>query len=124
MSLCLQPEQWKQASTTQAERTLGIRAIPRTLSVGESGRSSATLGTSSVEEWLQWAARGSDNDGDSPASRLQYQLMQGEVPNLIQPARHMYTVSLARSVVSPLIMRLHRQTSSTAHTKQTYSALH
>jgi hypothetical protein len=46
--------------------------------VGESGRSSATLGTSSVEEWLQQAARESENDGDSPASRLQFQLIQGE----------------------------------------------
>ena len=43
----------------------------------ESGRSSATLGTASAEEWLQQAAREGENDGDSPASRLQYQLMQG-----------------------------------------------
>lgn len=78
---CVQ-EQWKQPGTAQAERALGIRAIPRTLSVGESGRSSATLGTSSVEEWLQQAAGESDNDGDSPASMLRYQLMQGECSSL------------------------------------------
>ena len=77
-------EQWKQLGAAQAERALGIRAIPRTLSVGESGRSSATLGTSSAEEWLQQAAGESDNDGDSPASMLRYQLMEGERSALSQ----------------------------------------
>ena len=77
---CLIPvqEQWKQQGIAWAERAAGSKPIPRTLSVGESGRSSATLGTSSFEEWLQQAARESENDGDSPASRLQLQLMQGE----------------------------------------------
>ncbi len=70
-------EQWKQQGAAQAERAVGSKSIPRTLSVGESGRSSATLGTSSVEEWLQQAARQSEDNGDSPASRLQFQLMQG-----------------------------------------------
>ncbi|CAK0786325.1 hypothetical protein CVIRNUC_009538 [Coccomyxa viridis] len=72
-------EQWKQQGFPQAERgALGGKPIPRTLSVEESGRSSATLGTASAEEWLQQAARDGENDGDSPASRLQYQLMQGQ----------------------------------------------
>ena len=75
-----QQEQWKQQGFPQAERgALGGKPIPRTLSVEESGRSSATLGTASAEEWLQQAAREGENDGDSPASRLQYQLMQGAV---------------------------------------------
>ena len=64
-----------------------MRGIPRTLSVGESGRSSATLGTSSAEEWLQQAAGESDNDGDSPASRLRYQLMQGKCSTSFAYAR-------------------------------------
>ena len=73
-----QQEQWKQQGGPHAERgALGGKPIPRTQSVEESGRSSATLGTASAEEWLQQAAREGGNDGDSPASRLQYQLMQG-----------------------------------------------
>ena len=82
---CLDPsdaqqEQWKQQGGPQAERALGRKPIPRTLSVEESGRSSATLGTASAEEWLQQAAQEVEKDGDSPASRLQYQLIQGALP--------------------------------------------
>ena len=67
-------------SFCRCECSDGRKPIPRTLSVEESGRSSATLGTASAEEWLQQAAQEVEKDGDSPASRLQYQLIQGALP--------------------------------------------
>lgn len=57
----------------QLERKFGA-PLARTLSVEESARSSASLGTGLAGEWRTRLLGDSEDDGDSPASLLRFSM--------------------------------------------------
>ena len=67
--------------------TLGA-PLMRTLSVEESGRSSASLGTGLASDWRARLVGDSEDDGDSPASLLRFSLPPSEFPYTQNPLTH------------------------------------
>lgn len=54
--------------------------LARTLSIEESGRSSASLGTGLASDWRARLVGDSEDDGDSPASLLRFSMPPSESP--------------------------------------------
>ncbi len=57
--------------------------LARTLSIEESGRSSASLGTGLASDWRARLVGDSEDDGDSPASLLRFSMPPSESSRII-----------------------------------------
>lgn len=89
-SVCLRPTQERLQGHGKA---YGGQQLARTVSLEESARSSASLGTGLANDWRARLLGDSEDDGDSPASLLRYSLPLSERPCPPQPA--VFTTALA-----------------------------